>query len=99
MQWHPMAVEIRPLPLDDAGLLPGLGERLIAIGMPLARTTLHLRTLHPELAGRTVAWALGEPVDVLDRQHGVETSAVFAESPVRHVMEGARRDHAPRPHR
>jgi adenylate cyclase len=76
--------------LDDAGLLAGLGERLIAIGLPLARVTLHLRTLHPELVGRTLAWAPGEPVEVVDRQHGIENAAVFTESPVRQVMDSGK---------
>jgi adenylate cyclase len=73
--------------LDDACLLAGLGERLLAVGLPLARVTLHLRTLHPELVGRTLAWAPGEAVEMLDRQNGIENAAMFAESPVRHVMD------------
>ena len=73
--------------LDDAGLIAGLGRRLRASGLPLDRLTLHLRTLHPEIFGRTVAWAPNEPVEIHDREHGIESSAVFLGSPLRRVTE------------
>jgi adenylate cyclase len=73
--------------LDDAGLIAGLGRRLRAAGLPIDRLTLHLRTLHPEILGRTVAWSPGEAVEIHDREHGIEASAVFAGSPLRRVME------------
>ena len=64
-------------PGSDAGCAPGL---------PIDRLTLHLRTLHPEILGRTVAWAPGEAVEIHDREHSIEVSAVFAGSPLRRVM-------------
>lgn len=73
--------------LDDAGFVAWTGRRLCAAGLPLDRLTLHLRTLHPEFLGRTVAWSPDCPVEIADREHGVEQSAVFARSPVRQVME------------
>jgi adenylate cyclase len=73
--------------LDDAGLTAGLGLRLRKIGLPIDRLTLHLRTLHPEILGRTVAWAPNEPVEVHDREHGILTSAAFVGSPLQQVME------------
>jgi adenylate cyclase len=73
--------------LDDAGLIAGLGRRLRAAFLPIDRLTLHLRTLHPEILGRTVAWAPGEAVEIHDREHGIEISAVFAGSPLHRVME------------
>jgi adenylate cyclase len=73
--------------VDDAGLITGLGRRLRAAGLPLDRLALHLRTLHPELFGRSVAWAPNEPVEIRDREHGVEASATFQGSPLRRVME------------
>jgi adenylate cyclase len=72
---------------DDAALAAGLGRRLRTAGLPLDRLTLHLRTLHPEILGRTVAWAPNEAVEIRDREHGIEVSAGFAGSPVRRVME------------
>src|ERR1051326_3322081 len=69
--------------LDDTEMIAGLGARLRASALPLDRLTLHLRTLHPQIIGRTLAWAPGEPVEVLDRAYSVETEPQFAESPLR----------------
>src|SRR6266446_4327592 len=73
--------------VDDAGLIAGLGRQLQAAGLPIDRLAVHLRTLHPEILGRTVAWSPNEPVEVQDRQHGLEVRAEFVGSPIRHVME------------
>jgi len=73
--------------LDDAGLAAGFGRRLRAAGMPIDRLALHLRTLHPEILGRSVAWAPNETVEVRDREHGIEVSPGVAGSPLRRVME------------
>src|SRR5690606_35560870 len=48
--------------LDDAGLAAGFGRRLRAAGLPIDRLTLHFRTLHPEILGRSVAWSPNEAV-------------------------------------
>lgn len=73
--------------LDDAGLVAGLGRRLRAAGLPLDRLALHLRTLHPEILGRTMAWSPDEPVEIHDREHGLEASSIFKGVPQRRVME------------
>jgi adenylate cyclase len=73
--------------LDDAGLIAGLGRRLRAAGLPVDRISLHLHTLHPELLGRTLAWAPNEPVEIHDREHGIEVSQAFLDSPVAQVLE------------
>ncbi|GLS32557.1 adenylate cyclase [Mesorhizobium albiziae] len=73
--------------LDDAGLAAEFGGRLRAAGLPIDRLTLHLRTLHPEIFGRSVAWAPGETVEIHDREHGIEVSPGYAGSPLRRVME------------
>ena len=72
---------------DDANLIAGLGRRLCSAGLPVDRLTLHLRTLHPEILGRTVAWSPQEPVQILDRENGIDLSTDFVGSPVRHVMQ------------
>jgi adenylate cyclase len=72
--------------VDDAGLIAGLGRRLRAAGLPVDRLSLHLRTLHPEFFGRTLAWAPNEPVEIHDREHGVEISQAFTDSPLGQVM-------------
>ena len=73
--------------LDDAGLIAELGRRLRKAGLPVDRLSLHLRTLHPEIVGRTIAWAPNEPVEIHDREFGVETSSAFVGSPLQKVME------------
>jgi adenylate cyclase len=72
--------------LDDAGLIAELGRRLREAGLSIDRLTLHLRTLHPEIVGRTIAWAPNEPVEIHDRDFGVETSGAFVGSPLQKVM-------------
>jgi adenylate cyclase len=71
--------------IDEAGLLSGLGRRLREIGLPVDRLTLHLMTLHPEILGRTVAWAQGEPIEIHDREHGMKFA--YVGNPLRKVME------------
>ncbi|MBB3399399.1 hypothetical protein FHT71_006117 [Rhizobium sp. BK060] len=71
--------------IDEAGLVAGLGLRLRQIGLPIDRLTLHLMTLHPEILGRTVAWAPSEPVEIHDRDHGIKVE--FASSALVKVME------------
>lgn len=73
--------------LDDAGLAAAFGRRLRATGLPVDRLTLHLRTLHPEILGRSVAWAPNEAAEIREREHGIEDSPGFAGSPLRRVME------------
>jgi adenylate cyclase len=73
--------------LDDAGLIAGLGHRLRSAGLPIDRLVLHLRTLHPELFARTVAWAPDEPVEIRDREHGIEVSEAFRHNPLWRVFE------------
>jgi adenylate cyclase len=76
--------------LDDRGFVAGIGRHLRNSGLPVDRLTLHLRTLHPELLGRTVAWSPGSAVEIYDREHGLEASAAFTRSPVRQVMDSRR---------
>ncbi|MBZ9792273.1 adenylate/guanylate cyclase domain-containing protein [Rhizobium sp. 3T7] len=71
--------------LDEPGLISTLGRRLRVLGLPIDRLTLHLMTLHPELIGRTLAWAPGDPVEIHDREHGARQ--IFANSPLRKVMD------------
>ena len=73
--------------LDAEGLVAGLGLRLRSIGIPLDRLVLHLRTIHPEIRGRTLAWAPNEDVEVHDRAHGFELLTPFASSLLRQISE------------
>jgi adenylate cyclase len=73
--------------LDDAALVGELGRRLSLAGLPLDRLSLHFRTLHPALAGRTIAWAPDEPVEVYEAGHATAASMTFRENPVAQAMD------------
>ena len=70
--------------LDLSSLTAGFGVRLRAAGMSLDRFALHLRTLHPLIRGRTMAWAPNEAVEFLDHQYGAAPSAPL-KNPLSHV--------------
>jgi adenylate cyclase len=70
--------------LDLSGLTAGFGARLRAAGVSLDRFALHLRTLHPLIRARTIAWAPDEAVEFFDHQHGADPSARL-NNPLYHV--------------
>jgi adenylate cyclase len=72
--------------LDAAGLVAGIASCLRDAGLPLDRLIVHLRTIHPEIAGRTLVWEPGLEVQVRNREH-VELAAAFARSPLPHVAD------------
>ena len=67
-----------------------LCQRLRAEGVPLARATMHLRTLHPQFQGARVLWRpdMVEP-ELRLLEHGILDDPRFANSPVRALYEGA----------
>src|SRR5258708_3809092 len=69
-------------------LLDELCWRLIAAGVPLARMTFHLPTLHPQYYGIGCRWsrATGQTEELLVG-HSVRYSAAYLESPIRRVIE------------
>ena len=73
--------------LDAEGLVAGLGLRLRSIGIPLDRLVLHLSTIHPEIRGRTLAWAPNEDVEIHDREHGYELQADVASGLLHQISE------------
>ncbi len=73
--------------LDAQRLVAELGRRLRRIGIPLDRLVLHLRTIHPEIRGRTLAWAPNEEVEIHDRANGFELLAPFASSLLQQISE------------
>ena len=44
---------------DTGGLLEMLCEKLTVLGAPIARATVHVRTLHPEFRGISRIWRRG----------------------------------------
>src|SRR5207344_3518211 len=45
---------------DTGRLLELLCDKLAALGIPIARATAHVRTLHPEYRGASRIWRRGE---------------------------------------
>jgi adenylate cyclase len=81
--------EARRLP-DDATLLRALCERLVEAGLPLARASFHIRTLHPELFGMGFYWQRGgDDIRVFRAEHGIQQTPMYQRSPMRLLFEGA----------
>src|SRR5215467_8495928 len=68
--------------IDDAGLIAGLGRRLRTVRLPIDQVALHLRTLHPEILGRTLCWGPNGLAEIRDREHGIQLSPNFVRGPV-----------------
>ncbi len=74
--------------LDD--LLVGLCQHLAEDGLPLARATLHLRTLHPQFMGARILWRPGlEKAELTFVGYDVLDDPRFHNSPIRALYEGA----------
>jgi adenylate cyclase len=81
--------EARQLP-DSGAILRELCKRLVDAGVPLRRTSFHIRTLHPQLFAAGFYWQRdSEEVRVSQAQHGIEETALFLSSPMRALFEGA----------
>ncbi len=66
-----------------------LGAKLVEFGMPVRRLSVTVRTLHPELIGRSFTWLRGEEnVTVAEVPRDQLNSPAYLNSPVRDVAEG-----------
>jgi adenylate cyclase len=72
-------------------LFAGFCERIYAAGVPLDRSTMHLRALHPQYRGVARIWKPGEKLREQFMDHGIEKTAMYIESPVRAATEALRR--------
>ena len=80
---------------DVGALLGGLGERLIEEGVPLARATSHIRTLHPRFFAAAHFWYPGRGVREFRRerpQSGPDPDhfGEYLHSPIQYVQENRR---------
>jgi adenylate cyclase len=79
----------RRLP-DGPSLLKELCLRLVRQGLPLARASFHMRTLHPQLFGIGFYWYRGvDEIRMFRAEHGIQQTALFQRSPMRVLFEGA----------
>jgi adenylate cyclase len=81
--------EARQLP-GGAAVLSELSRRLVDAGIPLRRASFHIRTLHPQLFGMGFYWQRGsDEVRIFQAKHGIQATALFLQSPMRVLFEGA----------
>ena len=72
-------------------LIPGFCRRLQEAGVPVRRCSLHIRQLHPQFYTRGFFWCQGEAqAKETPREHGIEKSPIFLDSPLRIVYENHR---------
>lgn len=69
-------------------LLDGLCQRLAAAGVPLARASIVLFTLHPLIHGRSFRWRPGHGCATEVHPHGLQHLPAFARSPFKALREG-----------
>ena len=69
-------------------LLHELSARLVAAGLPLARTTFHIGTLHPQFLGLFCRWQRSTGhTEEASIAHGIRDTAAYKSSPIRVVLE------------
>ncbi|MGI9450163.1 MAG: adenylate/guanylate cyclase domain-containing protein [Geminicoccaceae bacterium] len=80
--------EAKALP-SGLALLKELGARLNASGLPLARASFHVRTLHPQLFGVGFYWYRGQEDDtrIFEAPHGVRETDLYRRSPMRLIFD------------
>ena len=71
-----------PLPQD---VLTELCARLTAIGLPLARAVVFVRTLHPQVVGRRFVWQPGKGTEVAEASFELLDREVFRASPMAQI--------------
>jgi adenylate cyclase len=80
--------------LDNEGprrfdaLIAGLGERLVASGVPVFRCSVSIPTLHPELFVRNVTWTIDGGATTADRDAALLTTPFYLDSPVALIVAG-----------
>lgn len=72
---------------DTGGLLEMLCEKLTVLGAPIARATVHVRTLHPEFRGISRIWRRGQSTEFRTSRHGIESTSDYQSSPLQYVIE------------
>src|SRR5215207_4053416 len=70
---------------DPGQILPGLAERLTAVGVPVDRITSAMDVLHSEYAGIERFWTKEEGATSRRFPHGPEHDRLYGESPFAHV--------------
>jgi adenylate cyclase len=73
---------------DGAAVQAELCRRMVEDGLPLARVSFHIRTLHPQMFGVTFYWRRGmEVAEFTQVPHGITDTDAFRSSPIRLLFE------------
>ncbi len=74
---------------DEAATVTEFCERLVALGLPLARGRIFINTLHPVYAGRAYFWQAAEGETVVEYGPAIEGEALerWQRSPFYHMLE------------
>jgi adenylate cyclase len=72
---------------SNRAVFEGFCIKLSALGVPLDRSWLHIRTLHPEYAGMSRLWRREAGVEERYLEHGFEGTSTYLASPVRYAVE------------
>ena len=68
---------------DPAALLGGLCERLRDAGVAVTRLSLGVGVLHPQIRAVSFVWRVGDSdARVFEREHGIELSRAYLDSPI-----------------
>jgi adenylate cyclase len=71
-------------------LLVALSERLLDAGVPVARTSLHFQTNHPQWRGARLMWKAGFTEAEIDLYgYEVQVTEAFMKSPLKVIQDGA----------
>ncbi|MCX7305306.1 MAG: adenylate/guanylate cyclase domain-containing protein [Hyphomicrobiales bacterium] len=71
-------------------ILTQMCKRLIDEGVPVARTTLHVRTLNPQWMGARMLWRRGlDAAELSMFGYGIEDTSQFQNSPIAELYRGA----------
>lgn len=70
------------------GLIRGLCERMVALGLPLCRLRLHVRTLHPQFLGTSYTWTRSvEEISEFNATYAIVNEDRYLVSPFRAIFD------------
>jgi adenylate cyclase len=69
-------------------LVRGLCQRMVALGMPLCRMRLHVRTLHPQYLGTSYTWTRGRAdIEEFNATYAILNAECYQASPFKAIFE------------
>ena len=73
--------------IDGIGFISTFGEALVAAGLPVARGSIGIETVHPEFSGQISAWRRADGVVTQeDFRHSDGQQSDFRASPMYHML-------------